>query len=111
MDGSQKLGPRLLGTVRDANAAGTPTTWLAVAVAAWVRFVVEETAVGRVVDDPMAETLGAAASSLDPVNAVLGIQQIFGADLGAESEFGRQVARAAQLLATVSVAETEKILS
>ncbi|WP_338889506.1 mannitol dehydrogenase family protein [Rhodococcus sovatensis] len=111
MDGSQKLGPRILGTVRDARAMRGPTIWLAVAVAAWVRFVIDETLDGRVLDDPMAGILGAAASSPDPVAALLGIERIFGTDLGAESEFGLQVARAARLLETGSVAETETELS
>ena len=39
MDGSQKLPQRLLGTVRDRLAAGAPIERLALAVAAWMRYV------------------------------------------------------------------------
>src|SRR5262245_64832620 len=38
MDGSQKLPPRLLGTVRDRLAAGQPIAGLALAIAAWMRY-------------------------------------------------------------------------
>lgn len=110
MDGSQKLGPRLLGTVRDARAAGTPTVWLEVAVASWIRFVIEETAEGSALDDPMAELLSGAAAEPDPVRALLDIEHIFG-DLGAESEFGINVTAAVHLLSTKSSADIEKELS
>lgn len=57
-DGSQKLPYRILGTVRDALAAGRPVDRLAVPLAAWMRFVVGETRAGRVLDDPLAGPLG-----------------------------------------------------
>lgn len=111
MDGSQKLGPRLLGTVRDAQASGTPSVWLAVAVAAWVRFVIEETRGGRELDDPLASVLAVAASGPEPVRALLNIVNIFGTDLGPDSDFGKQVSAAAFVLSTHSNADIEKELS
>lgn len=103
MDGSQKLGPRLLGTVRDALAAGTPTAWLELAVASWVRYVVDEVQSGRALDDPLAEQLGAAVGEPDPVRALLNLQTIFGDDLGHDSAFGGRVAAAARALADTPI--------
>lgn len=111
MDGSQKLGPRLLGTVRDAQASGTETTWLAVAVAAWARHVVEETQAGRELDDPLADVLAGAASGPEPVRALLDIQGVFGTDLGPDSDFGKHVRAAAVVLSTHSLVDVERELS
>jgi fructuronate reductase len=111
MDGSQKLGPRLLGTARDAIAAGTPTAWIALAVASWCRYVIDEVRLGREVDDPMATTLAAAAAAANPVATLLDIEQIFGRDLGADSMFGTEVQRAATALFTAPLADIEKELS
>lgn len=110
MDGSQKLGPRLLGTVRDAIAAGTSTRWLALAVASWCTYVIDEVGAGKVLDDPMAETLTACAAGDDPVRELLGLTQIFGPDLGSESVFGQQVVAAAHMLSTTPLSQMEKEL-
>ncbi|OZC86153.1 mannitol dehydrogenase [Rhodococcus sp. 06-418-1B] len=107
MDGSQKLGPRLLGTVRDAQGRGSSTTWLAVAVASWVAYVIDEVRAGRALDDPMADVLSRAATQDDAVAALLSVEQIFGADLGPDSPFGRRVAAAADLLVGSAAVTTE----
>jgi fructuronate reductase len=60
-DGSQKLGPRLLGTVADMRAAGRSPRWIPFVVAAWMRHVVTATELA----DPLAAELRAAASPLD----------------------------------------------
>lgn len=111
MDGSQKLGPRVLGTVRDALAAGTSTRWLAVAVAAWCLYVIDEVRAGRMLDDPMADTLAACVSSDDPIPELLGETQIFGSDLGSESLFGQQVIEVARVLSVTPTADLQKEIS
>lgn len=65
MDGSKKLPFRLLGTVADSLAAGRVPLGAATAVAAWIAFVTRgATLAGEplALDDPMAETLRAAAA-------------------------------------------------
>ncbi len=55
MDGSQKLPQRLLGTIRDHIAAGTPYTRCALGVAAWMRYVTGIDEKGELIDvkDPL----------------------------------------------------------
>jgi fructuronate reductase len=71
MDGSQKLPQRLLGTVRDNLAAGRPIDRLALAVAAWMRYVggPDEAGCPIKVSDPLAEEFAriAAAHRGDPL--------------------------------------------
>lgn len=62
-DGSQKLGPRLLGTEVDLRATGRESRWLPLVVAAWTRHV--ETATRLV--DPLAADLRAASFPLDVI--------------------------------------------
>ncbi|WP_328604531.1 mannitol dehydrogenase family protein [Amycolatopsis sp. NBC_00345] len=59
-DGSQKLGPRLLGTVADLRAAGRSPRWIPFVIAAWLRHVATDA-----LRDPLAAELRAAASPLD----------------------------------------------
>ncbi|CCQ13713.1 Mannitol dehydrogenase domain protein [Rhodococcus sp. AW25M09] len=106
MDGSQKLGPRLLGTVRDATAAGDSTDMLALAVAAWCSFVLGETKAGRTLDDPLSAQLGRAGSAAD----LLAVESIFGPDLGATSLFGAQVVAWTDFLRTNSLSEWKRVL-
>ena len=66
MDGSQKLPQRLLGTVRDNLAAGRPIDRLALAVAAWMRYVggVDEAGREIIVSDPLAGEFARIAAAL-----------------------------------------------
>ncbi len=66
MDGSQKLPPRLLGTVRDRLAKGQPVTRLAVSIAAWLQHLRGQDDAGRAytIDDPMAAELSALAQRM-----------------------------------------------
>ena len=66
MDGSQKLPPRLLGTVRDRLSKGQPVPRLAVSIAAWLNHLRGQDDAGRVypIDDPMAAELSALAQRL-----------------------------------------------
>ncbi|WP_415976223.1 mannitol dehydrogenase family protein [Rhodococcus sp. 077-4] len=107
MDGSQKLGPRLLGTVRDAIAAGGSSDMLALAVAAWCAFVLDETKAGRPLDDPLAEQLSKADSAAD----LLDIDSIFGPDLGPHSPFGARVIAWTDVVQTNSPSEWERVLT
>ncbi len=106
MDGSQKLGPRLLGTVRDATDAGGSTDMLALAVAAWCAFVLAETEAGRALDDPLSAHLARAGSASD----LLAVESIFGSDLGPTSPFGTQVVAWTDFLRTNSLGEWKRVL-
>src|SRR5690606_6344102 len=55
-DGSQKLGPRLLCTVRAVSESGGRPFWRALALAAWMRHVATA---GPALDDPLADALRA----------------------------------------------------
>lgn len=115
MDGSQKLPQRLLGTVRDRLAASAPIGLLAVAVAGWMRFAMGEDEAGQPItlNDPMAERIlgasrpaGRDAGQL--ASALMGIREIFGADLPQEPRFtGPVTAALASLLADGAAATIE----
>lgn len=88
MDGSQKLPQRLLGTIRDRLDAGAPFERLALAVAAWMRYVAGRDERGAPIDvrDPLADRLAAAAAAAGPsagalAPALLGVREVFGDDL------------------------------
>ncbi len=94
MDGSVKLPVRLLGTVRDRLAANAEPRVASLAVAAWMVYVARGTdANGKALtlDDPQAGKLRAAsAEATSPqavVDALLGIDSIFGADLRESATF------------------------
>ncbi len=98
MDGSQKLPQRLLATVRARLTRGLPITRLARAVAAWMIYVGGIDERGQAIDvrDPMlAELRGAAAAGGgNPeaiVAALLGIEAVFGRDLGVNAAFRSSV--------------------
>lgn len=82
-DGSQKLGPRLLSTIRQALAAGREPSWATLAVAAWAHHVV--TAAPGAIDDPLGVELQAlvdtANSPTQAVELLLGNEKVFGKDL------------------------------
>jgi fructuronate reductase len=83
MDGSQKLPQRLLGTLAENLAAGRPWGGLALAVAAWMRYVGGTDLGGAPIDvrDPLAERLRAlsdgAPEAEGRVAALLGVREIF----------------------------------
>ncbi|HEX2114275.1 MAG TPA: mannitol dehydrogenase family protein [Alphaproteobacteria bacterium] len=96
MDGSQKLPQRLLGTIRDRLKKGASIDALALAVAAWMRYVraVDEKASAYEVQDPLAARLREAASSGDAsaqVDRLLQVREVFGGDLPQSSEFRTQL--------------------
>jgi len=98
MDGSQKLPQRLLGTIRDRLAAGQGSERLALGVAAWMRYVtgIDEAGAPIEVKDPLAARLrdiadaaGRDAAAL--ADGLLGVVEIFGTDLPADTAFRRAV--------------------
>jgi len=105
MDGSQKLPQRLLSTIRERLAQGLPFRRLALAVAAWVRYVggIDEAGAAIDVRDPIVPELRAAlaAAGSDPVHrvaAIVNIQTVFGADLPRSTEFVAAVTDAYAML-------------
>lgn len=99
-DGSQKLRFRLLETAQEALAAGRPVDRLAVGVAAWIAFVVRQTAAGATIVDPLAERLALTATGGgDPVERFLRLEQVFPPTLAADPRFRAAVARAYEALA------------
>jgi fructuronate reductase len=86
-DGSQKLPYRLLDTTREALDAARGIERLAVPVAAWIGFVRRKAEAGETITDPLADTLAAAASSADPVAAMLAVEPVFGARLAADERY------------------------
>jgi fructuronate reductase len=91
MDGSQKLPQRLLGTVADRLAAGGSIDALALAVAAWMRYVggIDEAGAAIDVRDPLAQTLAtlsatARGDAVAAVDALLGVREVFAPALAAD---------------------------
>lgn len=98
MDGSQKLPQRLLGTIRERLKAGAPVDHLALGVAAWMRYATGTDEKGGAIDvrDPLAaelkrrcEAAGRNAEAL--VEALTGIEAIFGSDLPGDLRFTKPV--------------------
>jgi len=94
MDGSQKLPQRLLATARERLSRNLPLDGLALAIAAWIRYVGGTDENGREIDvrDPLAAQLrttldNAGRAPDDRVRAILGIEAIFGADLAQNDRF------------------------
>ncbi len=90
-DGSQKIGLRLLTTVRDNLDAGREPRWAALAVAAWMRHVAT-TAADRL-DDPLTEALHAALPAPGNrtadmvVPTLLGVRNVFDKSLAEDERF------------------------
>ena len=88
MDGSQKLPPRLLGTIRDRLACNASIGGLCLAVAAWVRYIYgrDEQGMKTNVHDPMARRFEDLSAGLphrprEALKRILRIDEIFGDDL------------------------------
>ncbi|HTK01022.1 MAG TPA: mannitol dehydrogenase family protein [Bordetella sp.] len=98
MDGSQKLPPRLLGTVSDRLREGHAVDRPALGIAAWMRFLSGRSASGAVLElnDPMAARLRALAApgSNGVVERLLAVREIFSAGLAADIRFAGAVQRA-----------------
>ncbi len=113
MDGSQKLPPRILNTVRDCLAAGTSTDALALVVASWMRYVSGVDEQGRAIDvhDPMsAEFVRIATATRGSPTALhqqlLALPAIFGTDLPGAATFVANVQHQLETLITQGVRAT-----
>ncbi|MCR9157675.1 MAG: mannitol dehydrogenase family protein [Rhodobacteraceae bacterium] len=90
MDGSQKLPQRILGSLAANLAEGRDSPALCLAVAAWMRYVGGMDEQGQAIDvrDPLAARLRDASDSADTpegkVRALLGVRDVFPADLAAQ---------------------------
>jgi fructuronate reductase len=105
MDGSQKLPQRLLGTARERLAQGRPIPHIALAIAAWIRFVGGVDEAGRPIEvrDPLAAPLRSALDAAGPdparrVAAALRFPAIFGEDLPRDAGFAAAVTQALRRL-------------
>ncbi len=106
MDGSQKLPQRLLATLRARRAAGESPRWVTLAVAAWMRWVWADRlddGTPRVLDDPLAPMLAAAASgsgsAVEVVDRLLDVREVFGDDLRDDPVIRAQLTDALEQLA------------
>lgn len=102
-DGSQKLPYRLLDTIRDARASGRPLDRLAVPIAAWILFVERQSRASVPIVDPLADRLTALGRSVDPVEGVLGLRQVFPESLTLDAVFRSAVTAAAGAMRTEGV--------
>jgi fructuronate reductase len=97
MDGSQKLPPRLLGTIRDQLRAGGPIRHLTLAVAGWMRHAVGRDEQGRPIPvaDPLADRLAAIGARGGDAAALargfLALREVFADDLPADPHFAGTV--------------------
>ncbi|MFS8035385.1 mannitol dehydrogenase family protein [Xanthobacter sp. AM11] len=117
MDGSQKLPQRLVAPARERLAAGAPIALIAFAIAGWMRYVAGRDEAGGAIDvrDPLAARLKALADEAGPdaarlAPALLGVREVFGADLPADPRFAGAVTAALDLIlregAAAAVART-----
>jgi fructuronate reductase len=104
-DGSKKLPVRLLGTIRDALAAGAPVERPCVTLAAWMHFIRRRTAAGIELVDPLAARLTEVARDLTTgesatdVPAFLGLREVFARDLAENPRLRSAIERAYTRLA------------
>lgn len=101
MDGSQKLPQRLLATIRERRARGLDLSCLTLVIAAWIRYVGGLDERGQRIDvrDPLAEKMRNTLDAAGPeptarVAAALGVEAVFGSDLGQDATFVEAVTRA-----------------
>ncbi|WP_407220829.1 mannitol dehydrogenase family protein [Enterobacter sp. CPE_E1214] len=104
MDGSQKLPQRMLDGIRVHLERKTPWPLLALGVAGWIRYVSGTDEHGNTIDvrDPLSDKIRAivdASSDDDRVNALLGLNEVFGHDLAQNSVFVEAVSQAYQRIA------------
>ena len=98
-DGSQKLPFRILGTIRDALAAGRPIERLCVPIAAWMQFVRQAALAGVHVKDPLATRLfeiGRACEGRGATDTArfLALESVFPAELRADARFTQALSKA-----------------
>ncbi len=99
MDGSQKLPQRIFASVADRRAVGAEPRYLAVSLAAWIRFIGGVSDDGRPLplDDPLATALrdavaGAGDDAIAEVRAVFGVAAVASDGLAADATLVELVA-------------------
>ena len=94
-DGSQKLPQRLLAPMRDRIAKGLPFPSIAIAIAAWMHYVVKIAYTDAVLNDPMAkEIIAKAKLGLEAgviIDNLLSLEAIFGTDLPTNNAFKKEL--------------------
>lgn len=106
MDGSQKIPQRMGASLRFHLDAGSDYKWLALGIAAWMRYVGATDEKGNEIDvrDPMVDQFKAIYQAhgvtVSSVKALLNIDAIFGTDLKDNESFVTEVVRAYQLIIT-----------
>jgi fructuronate reductase len=103
-DGSQKLGPRLLGTIADTLSAGRPLDRLGVPIAAWMLFLCKRTKENGEIVDPKAKELRAIAATCEnraesDVPKFLSFDTVFPRKLAVNAQFLAAVGKAYDALA------------
>ncbi|UUM32383.1 mannitol dehydrogenase family protein [Vibrio japonicus] len=104
MDGSQKIPQRMGGSLKYHLTNGSDFSWIATAIAGWMRYVsgVDEADNSIDVRDPMADQLRAICDqhglNVSVVPALLGVEAIFPAELGQNPQVIEAVSRAYQSL-------------
>ncbi|MEV4343789.1 mannitol dehydrogenase family protein [Actinoplanes sp. NPDC049596] len=113
MDGSQKLPQRVLHTIQDCRKAGLVPHWAALVVAAWMRFVQGTADDGSALplDDPLADRIrarlaAAPSTPSDVVEALLGLDTVFAADLASDAELRAEIVSWLTALTKHGVTET-----
>ncbi|WP_186170967.1 fructuronate reductase [Vibrio chagasii] len=104
MDGSQKIPQRMGGSLRFHLEQGSDFSWLATAIAGWMRYVSGVNEQGNEIDvrDPMADTLRQICDqhglNVSVVPALLAVETIFPAELGQNPQVIDAVSSAYQSL-------------
>ncbi len=116
MDGSQKLPQRMLDSIRWHLAHGSRFDMLALGVAGWMRYVGGVDEQGNAIDisdplrDVLADVVRNSAQGEARVQALLGLEAIFGQDLPQQREFVATVTRYYQSLLQHGVKQTLRTL-
>ncbi|MCF7494264.1 fructuronate reductase [Vibrio sp. L5-1] len=104
MDGSQKIPQRMGGSLRFHLGQGSDFSWIATAIAGWMRYVSGVDEQGNEIDvrDPMADTLRQICDehglNVSVVPALLAVEAVFPADLGQNPQVIDAVSSAYQSL-------------
>ena len=104
MDGSQKLPQRMLETVSDLIKQKKNFRGLALAIAAWIKYVTGRDLNGKTIDvrDPMANDFTKIAKrskiSEEYVDAILDLSKVFPANLRDSSAFRTEIQKSYKLL-------------
>jgi fructuronate reductase len=95
MDGTQKLPYRVLETVRNRRREGAEPRYGALVIAAWMRFAAGRDDDGRALplDDPLATAVKARlAGGGSPVDALLGLAEVFPAEMAGDGVIRKLIA-------------------